>query len=234
VDALANPSVQRWLLIALAIAAGVGALLFLGVVWTARRPMPARSRVLRWRVGVVGLFVVVAAGAAFAVLSMPVENGPGARPVTAAADDAGGGEISTERRFSSGRLPALSVEAPEGWKLEVDQTGRKLAATGGTARLVVSSAILTEAVDVTAMLRQLSESQRALGFEVGEPFSDRIGELPAAGFLATGPTRSICTFMVKRDTRLATSLTCTSEGKTSAREACRPVIAKVRWRAPGQ
>jgi hypothetical protein len=81
------------------------------------------------------------------------------------------------------------------------------------------------------MLRQLAQTQRALGFEVGDTFSDRVGDLPAAGFLATGPARSICTWMVKRDTRLATSLICTSETKVSAREACRPAIAAIRWRA---
>ena len=233
VDALANPSVQHWLLVALAIAAGAGALVFLGVMWTARRPMAAPARVFRRRAGAVGLFVAVAAGAGYAVLSTPVDNGTTARPPVAAGAEGEGVEVATERQFSSGKLPALSVDAPDGWKLEVDQTGRKLTAASGTARLLVSSAILTEAVDVEAMVRQLAETQRSLGFEVSATFTDRIGDLPAAGFLATGPTRSICTFMVKRDVRLATSLICTSEGKASARDACRPVLAKIRWRAPG-
>jgi hypothetical protein len=238
VDALANPSVQRWLLVALAIAGGVGALVFLGVLWTARRPISAPARVFRRRAGAVGLFVAVAAGAGYAVLSTPVDNGTTARPPVAAGagpggEGEGGVEVATERQFSSRKLPALSVDAPDGWKLEVDQTGRKLTAAGGTARLLVSSAILTEAVEVEAMLRQLAETQRSLGFEVSATFTDRIGDLPAAGFVAAGPTRSICTFMVKRDLRLATSLICTSEGKVSARDACRPVLAKIRWRAPG-
>ena len=48
-------------------------------------------------------------------------------------------------------------------------------ATGDGARLLVSSAILTEAVDVDALLAKLAETQRALGFEVGDTFSDRLG-----------------------------------------------------------
>jgi hypothetical protein len=232
VEVLANPSVQRWLLVVLAVAAGAGALLFLGVLWTARRPMPAQARVFRRRVGAVGLFVVVAAGAALAVLSTPVETGTDAPSV--GGDGAGGADVpdvATERRFSSAKLPALSLDAPAGWTLALDEKGRKLTATGGAGRLMISSALLTEAVDVEAMLRQLAETQRALGFEVGDTFSDRVGDLPAAGFLATGPARSICTWMVKRDTRLATSLICTSETKVSAREACRPAIAAIHWRA---
>lgn len=237
-DVLANPSVQRWLLVALAIAAAGGALLFLGVLWTARGPMPAQVRVFRRRVGAVGLFVVVAAGAALAVLSTPVETGTeagmSARSVAAGdvEDGGAGAEVATDRRFSSGKLPALSLDAPEGWTLALDEKGRKLAAAGGKARLIVSSANLIEAVDVEAMLRQLAQTQRTLGFEVGDTFSDRIGDLSAAGFLAISPARSICTWMVKRDTRLATSLICTSEGKVSAREACRAAIASIRWRAP--
>ena len=44
-----------------------------------------------------------------------------------------------------------------------------------------------------------------------------------AAFLSTGPTRSVCTWMVKRDTHLATSVICTADGKATARDACRPV-----------
>jgi hypothetical protein len=203
------------------------------VLWTARRPMPAQARVFRRRVGAVGLFVVVAAGAALAVLSTPVESGTDAPTVAVGDGEAGadGTDVATERRFSSAKLPALALDAPAGWTLALDEKSRKLTATGGAGRLMISSALLTEAVDVEAMLRQLAQTQRALGFEVGDTFSDRVGDLPAAGFLATGPARSICTWMVKRDTRLATSLICTSETKVSARDACRPAIAAIRWRA---
>src|SRR4030095_14627723 len=100
------------------------------------------------------------------------------------------------------------------------------------ARLLVSSAILTEAVDAEALLAQLAETQRALGFEGGETLRDGWGVLPAAGFLATGPMRSVCTWMVKRDTHLASSVICTAEGKQTAREACRALLAKLRWRTP--
>ena len=110
--------------------------------------------------------------------------------------------------------------------------GRKLTATGDGARLLVSTAILTEAVDAEALLAKLAETQRALGFEVGDTFRDRLGDLPAAGFLATGPVRSVCTWMVKRDTHLASSVICTAEGKQTAREACRALLAKLRWRTP--
>jgi len=238
VDALANPSVQRIIPIVLAAIAALAAVTFLGVLLAARGPLPAQARVFRRRVGAVALFVVVAAGAAFIVLRTPVESGPsalpGAAPSGSGPDDAGEGEVVSASRFSSARLPALSLEAPDGWKLEFEKASRKLTATGEGARLLVSSAILTEPVDAEALLAKLAETQRALGFEVGDTFRDRLGDLPAAGFLATSPARSVCTWMVKRDTHLASSVICTAEGKQTAREACRVLLAKLRWRTPLQ
>ena len=135
-DVLANPSVQRWLLVVLAVAAGAGALLFLGVLWTARRPMPAQARVFRRRVGAVGLFVVVAAGAALAVLSTPVETGTDAPSVAVGGGEAGADvpDVATARRFSSAKLPALSLDASAGWTLALDEKSRsspRPAARGG-------------------------------------------------------------------------------------------------------
>ena len=224
--------------IVLAAIAALGLATFLGVLVAARGPLPAQTRVFRRRVGAVALFVVVAASAAFLVLRTPIESGtgalPGAAPSGSGSDDAGEGEVVSATRFSSAGLPALSLDAPDGWKLEWNKVGRKLTATGDGARLLVSSAILTEAVDVDALLAKLAETQRALGFEVGDTFRDRLGDLPAAGFLATGPVRSVCTWMVKRDTHLASSVICTAEGKQTAREACRALLAKLRWRTPRQ
>lgn len=235
-DALANSSVQRIILVVLAAIAALGAVTFLGVLWTARGPLSAQARIFRRRVGAVAAFVVVAAGAAFVVLRTPVESGtsalPGLAPAVSGPGDAGEGEVTSASRFSSAGLPALSLDAPDGWTLQWNKGSRKLTATSDGARLLVSTAILTEAVDAERLLAKLAETQRALGFEVGDTFRERLGDLPAVGFLATGPVRSVCTWMVKRDTHLASSIICTAEGKRTAREACRPLLAKLRWRAP--
>jgi hypothetical protein len=224
------------LLIVVAAVAGVGAAMFLGALWIGRRSTAVGARVMRRRVGAVGLFVVVAAGVAYAVLSVPVDSETGARPGAASPPEAAAPEedVATSRRFSSARMPALTLDAPAGWTLALDEKTRRLSATGTDAHLSISTAILTEAVDVTAMLRQLGETQRTLGFEVGDPFTDRIGDLPAAGFLSTGPARSVCTWMIRRDTHLATSVICTADGKAPARDACRGVLAKILWRTPAQ
>jgi hypothetical protein len=239
VDALANPEFQRSLRVALALVAGVGAVMFIGALWTARRSAPAQTRVRRRRIGAVGLFVTVAAGAAFAVLATPVEPDPNAPSVTgggAPPAPAPGSEedVASGRRFSSGRLPALSLDAPDGWTLALDKKGHKLTASGPTARLLISTAVLSEAVDVESLLARMADSQRTLGFDVGATFTDRIGDLPAAGFLSTGPARSVCTWMVKRDAHLATSVICTADGKATARDACRPLVAKIAWRTPAR
>jgi hypothetical protein len=239
VDALASPGFQRSLQLVLALVAGLGAAMFLGALWMARRPVPAQTRVRRRRIGAVGLFVTVAAGVAFVVLATPVEPDPGA-PSGAGAPSVAGPPAAPEedavspRRFSSARLPALSLDAPDGWTLAFDEKGHKLTASSATARLLISTAFLSEAVDVPSLLARMADTQRTLGFDVGAILTDRIGDLPAGAFLSTGPARSVCTWMVKRDTRLATSVICTADGKATARDACRPVVAKIRWRTPAR
>ena len=159
------------------------------------------------------------------MLATPVEPEPGARTVAGAPHgpaDAGEDVVSA-RRFSSARLPALSLDAPDGWTLALDEKGHKLTASGEAARLLISTAVLSEAVDVESLLARMADTQRTLGFDVGATFTDRIGDLPAGAFLSTGPARSVCTWMVKRDTHLATSVICTADGKATARDACRPV-----------
>ena len=95
-----------------------------------------------------------------------------------------------------------------------------------------STATLSEAVDVDAWIRQMADRQQALSFEVSALFSDRLGDLPATGFLATGPAQSVCTWMVKRDTHLASSSY--RRPRASARRARRAAVplATLRWRAP--
>jgi hypothetical protein len=231
VDALTNPSVQHALSIVLAALASAGVLLFVAMASTARRAASTGARLLRRRVAVVSLFVALAAGAAFGVLSLPVDSGSLAQPTDAPRSGSPSEpDVVSAERFSSGKLPALSLTAPDGWRLELDGRAHKLIARGNGARLQISTAILTETVDVESLLRQLADGQRALGFDVGETFTDRLGDLPATGFLATAPSRSVCAWLIRRDAHLASSVICSSEGKASAREACRAPLASLRWR----
>jgi len=232
-DALTNPSVQRLLPIVIAVVGALGAAMFLGVVWSARRPVSPRARVFRKQVGAVGLFIVVTAGVAYALLGRPVEPVVGAPPAaTPGAGAAAEEEISSPRRFSSSNLPALELDAPEGWKLDLAAKTRKLAARTDNVSLLVSTAVLREAVDVEEMLRHMAQTQRELGFEVSPTFSEPLGGLPASGFVATGQGRSVCTWMIKRDAHVASSAICTAEGKVTARDACRDPLARLRWRTP--
>ena len=218
----------------LALVAGLGVAMFLVALWMARRSASAQMRVWRRRTGAVGLFIAFAAGAAFALLATPVERDPSAPIVAGAPPAAEEEQVVSARRFSSARLPALTLDAPEGWTLAFDEKGRKLTASSKTARLLISTAVLSEAVDVQSLLARMADTQRTLGFDVGATFTDRIGDLPSGAFLSTGPTRSVCTWMVKRDTHLATSVICTADGKATARDACRGVVAKIRWRSPAR
>src|SRR5580765_1036191 len=159
--------------------------------------MSAQARVLRRRIGAVALFIAVAAGAAGVVLSMPVDTGPGARPAAPGPAPVESEDVVSARRFSSARLPALSLDAPDGWRLELDKAGHKLTATGAGARLLISTAILNEIVDADLLLGRLADGQRAVGHDVGETFIDRLGDLPAVGFLAKNAAGSVCAWMIK-------------------------------------
>ncbi|HEY7376416.1 MAG TPA: hypothetical protein VIF57_29930 [Polyangia bacterium] len=232
-DSLANPSVQHGLSMALAAVAAAAVLTFVATALGARRAKVAATRIFLRRAALVAAFMAVAAGAAFALLSTPVETGTPVPPAgPPAGEPAAGVDVSSPARFSSAKLPALSLDAPAGWRLELDAAAHKLAATSGGTRLLISTAILTEAVDAGALLAQLAQSQRALGFAVGDAFPDRLGDLPATGFLATAGSRSVAVWMVKRDLHLASSVICSTDGKPSAREACRAPLATLRWRAP--
>jgi hypothetical protein len=140
-------------------------------------------------------------------------------------------DVIEKGRFSSRKLPALSAEAPAEWAFEVEKAGKLVARRGGT-RLVISTAHLREVVDARLLLQSMADAQTAQGLEVGQPFPDRIGELAAVGAQADGQGRSVSTWMVKRGDHLVSSLMCLSEGTAPAREACRPVIATVRWKTP--
>jgi hypothetical protein len=195
--------------------------------------MAPPNRVLRKQIAAVALFALVAAAVAYALLGRPVEPTLGAPPAaTPGAGDAADEEIASPRRFASRKLPALELDAPDGWTLELDAKGRKLVARNASARLLVSTAVLKDAVDVEEMLRHMAETQRELGFDVSPTFSEPLGGLPAAGFVATGQGRSVCTWLIKRDAHLASSAICTAQGKLTARDACRDPLAKLRWRTP--
>jgi len=235
VDSLANPSVQHGLSIALVAVAAAAALAFVATALGARRSKAAATRVALRRTALVAAFIAVAAGAAFALLTIPVETGTPLPPAGAPAGDSpASADVISPARVSSAKLPALSLDAPEGWRLELDPAARKLTATSGDARLLISTAILTETVDAGALLGQLADRQRALGFEVGDPFPDRLGDLPATGFLATAGSRSVCVWMVKRDVHLASSVICAADAKPPARDACRAPLATLRWRSPAR
>ena len=89
--------------------------------WTARRTARSQTR-CRARVGVVGLFIsrrgrcgLRRAGDAGR------DPSPAREPSWARRRPRQGGCGVSARRFSSARLPALSLDAPDGWTLEADE-----------------------------------------------------------------------------------------------------------------
>ena len=126
----------------LAAIAALGVVTFLGVLVTARGPLSAQARIFaggwgrrrpvrrrcRWR----GVPRAANAGGIRARARHPWRRRPGRGP-----DETGEGEVVSATRFSSAGLPALSLDAPDGWTLEWNKVSRKLTATGDGARLLV-------------------------------------------------------------------------------------------------
>jgi hypothetical protein len=140
-------------------------------------------------------------------------------------------EVKTPIRFSSSRLPALSIDAPAGWHLTFDRNTGKLEATGKAA-LVIKTALLTEAVDPAAIVKQAVDLWVSSGASIEGSFNGSFDGLNAVGTSVRFAAHSATVWVVKRGDRLVTTMVCKAEG-LGAREDCRSVIATLRWRAPG-
>ena len=135
--------------------------------------------------------------------------------------------------FVGQRLPALALDAPDGWTLEGAKVGRKLAISGDQAR----PAIRHGDPDGGGRRRGAAPAARPDAARAGvrgrrhvQRPDRRICRRP--GFLATGPCgRSAPGWSSAMRTSCRRHLH--ADGKPTAREACRPLLAKLRWRAPG-
>jgi hypothetical protein len=148
----------------------------------------------------------------------------------------------SERTFSSGRMPAVDVELPVGWRLThgtADGVPNVLtissiadAGPSGTT-LVVQTSAIDELVDVTRLAADLAAGLESSGARMAPPSQVQVDGLPAALVTATrGDGAAVSVRIVKRSERLVSYLYCF--GAPGVTDACAPVLAHLRWHPPGR
>jgi hypothetical protein len=144
--------------------------------------------------------------------------------------------IVTERAFDSNELPAVKLEAPEGWRLEFDSVKRSIVAirrkdwVSPATTFRVMSSVISDEPDVDRMLAMTSKGLEDRGLTKGDSFRETIDGLSAAGRILHNETEEVCLWFVKRGPHLASALMCESRRPMNAREACKPVLERLKWR----
>ncbi len=144
--------------------------------------------------------------------------------------------IVTDRAFDSNELPAVKLEAPEGWHLEFDSVKRSVVAVrrrdwvSAATTFRVMSSVISDDPDVDRMLATTSKVLEDRGLTKGDSFRETIDGLSAAGRVLHNETEEVCLWFVKRGAHLASGLTCESRRPMNAREACKPVLERLKWR----
>lgn len=147
----------------------------------------------------------------------------------------------TERSFESSSSPALSLDAPEGWRIEFDaKAGNVVVVQGDTpayqapAFVVLTSNHLAEDVNLDSLAETFSMILEGQGFlrtsRVPEPFRD----LPAMRTILRSDREQVCAWFVKRAAKYVTTAQCWSRSSTGCEQACAPVFATLKWGEPPQ
>ena len=148
-------------------------------------------------------------------------------------------EQVTDRSFSSGRMPAVDVELPAGWRLTHGTadgvpnvlTISSTADAGPGATLVVQSSPLDETVDVARLAGELAAGLESSGAKMTPPAQVQVDGLPATLVTATRVDGAVVSVrIVKRAERLVSYLYCF--GAPAVADACAPVLARLRWHPP--
>jgi hypothetical protein len=146
--------------------------------------------------------------------------------------------IVSERAFDSNELPAVRLDAPEGWRLEFDSVKRSVLAVrrkdwvSAATTFRVMSSVISDAPDIDRMLAISSKALEDRGLTKGDSFRETIDGLSAVGRVLHNQTDEVCLWFVQRGPHLASGLICESRRPMGAREACKPVLERLRWREP--
>jgi hypothetical protein len=156
-------------------------------------------------------------------------------------------DVISDRVFSSGRMPAVDLDLRDlspGWGLThgpADGVPDVLTATSAAApdadaatrtTLVIQSSQIDEPVDVARLAADLATGLEPSGAKLAPSTKAQIDGLAATVVTADrADGAAVTVWIVKRGDRFVSYLYCFAPPKT--RDACAPVVARVRWHPPG-
>jgi len=150
-------------------------------------------------------------------------------------------DVITDRVFSSGRMPAVDLELPAGWRLTHGVadgvpdvvTVTSAADAGARTILVIQSSRLDEPVVVARLAADLAAGLEPSGAKLAPTREAEIDGLAATEVSADrADGAGVTVWIVKRGDRFVSYLYCFAPPGLSG--ACAPVLARVRWHAPGR
>jgi hypothetical protein len=149
------------------------------------------------------------------------------------------GETVSARAFSSGRMPAVDVELPAGWRLTHGTadgvpnvlTISSTADAGPGTTLVVQSSPLDEPVDVARLASELAAGLESSGATMSPTSQIQVDGLPATLVTATrADGAAVSVRIVRRAEHLVSYLYCF--GPPAAADACAAPLTRLHWHAP--
>jgi hypothetical protein len=140
----------------------------------------------------------------------------------------------TEARFVSAGAPAVSVDAPLGWRIAFAEDSRRLTMADGAGDvLVIFSRQLDEQGSASSVRTAVRSDLEGRGLTTVE-FEDAIDGRPALGLIAVEGESAIASFVVDRGGRYVSVLQCRAPKDRDARAACRPALAQLHWLTPAR
>lgn len=231
--------VETWqraldLALLIAISLGFGAIV-VAVRGSRRAPL---SREQRTRLGVLGAVVFLVFTAARLLLSdtlAPIAR-PGAAPTSSGAAPTPS-EIVTDRTFESAALPAMRIDAPDGFRVSFDGATRRVSVTdaGGQTLVLVFTRVLDDGGSAAGVRAELRRQLEASGVAAVD-FDDTIAGASAVGIAAKVEGASNASWCVDRPgpagKPMVTVVQCRAPADREARAACAPVLERLRWVVP--
>jgi hypothetical protein len=144
----------------------------------------------------------------------------------------------TETHFQSDDLPALALDAPTGWVLEFEPKAGALKAVRRQApeegAVMITSSLTKDDVVLQALMDRLTPLLARQGFTVqGAAVAANLGGVPAQLLVARGSDGGeLCNWYARRGKHFISSIQCASHTATSCRDACAPVLDRIRWIEP--
>jgi hypothetical protein len=136
--------------------------------------------------------------------------------------------IAAMTHFSSTTFPSLSLDAPDGWVLSHDSEKGEIVAAGPHGSLSIRT---SRAIDGDAFLRNLADmAAEEKGKDEGA-FNETFDGLAASGRSFRFDASATAAWYVPRSSSLATTIICKVDGAESPRDACRPALSTLKWRA---